>query len=314
MSLRVRPYQPADRDRWNAFVKASRNGTFLLEREYMDYHADRFVDLSLVVEDDAEWIAALPASRHDHEARSHGGLTYGGFLIDDAMSAPRMLDAFTAVVGHLADAGITKLLYKTIPWIYHRQPSEEDRYALFRLGAARVRTDVLTVVTPRARLPVQERRRRAINKAKREGIECRSTPIPEAYWDMLTTVLATRHATRPTHSFAEIKRLEASFPEQIVFYGAHLGDELLAGIVVYQTPQVAHAQYISSSEAGRERGALDWLIEWLLTDRFRDTPFFDFGISSDQNGQILNVGLAEYKEGFGGRTVVHDFFELSVGG
>ena len=33
---------------WNAFVAQSKNGTFLFDRGYMDYHSDRFTDHSLM--------------------------------------------------------------------------------------------------------------------------------------------------------------------------------------------------------------------------------------------------------------------------
>ena len=313
MSLRIRLYEATQATAWNAFVGRSRNGTFLFHRDYMDYHADRFEDASLIVESDSgEWLAILPASKHGDELRTHGGLSYGGFVISDSMSAPRMLETFTVLRAHLETASISKLLYKTIPWIYHRHPSEEDRYALFRNNARCTRTEVLTVATPRSMLPIQERRRRAIKRAIKEGIEWFCGPIPEAFWEMLSGVLHSKHGVQPVHRFDEIKLLEARFPQNILFCGARRTGELLAGVVMYQTLQVAHAQYICASEEGKDKGALDFLCERLLLERYRDTPFFDFGNSNEQLGQVLNIGLVEQKEGFGARTVVQDFYELSI--
>lgn len=40
--------------------------------------------------------------------------------------------------------------------------------------------------------------------------------------------------------------------------------------------------------------------------------YFDFGISNENNGRFLNRGLIAQKEGFGARTIVHDFYELSI--
>lgn len=34
---------------WNQFVLNSKNGTFLFDRNYMDYHSDRFEDYSLMI-------------------------------------------------------------------------------------------------------------------------------------------------------------------------------------------------------------------------------------------------------------------------
>lgn len=39
-------YTPALKAEWDAAVEASRNGTFLFRRDYLEYHADRFPDCS----------------------------------------------------------------------------------------------------------------------------------------------------------------------------------------------------------------------------------------------------------------------------
>lgn len=75
---------------------------------------------------------------------------------------------------------------------------------------------------------------------------------------------------------------------------------------------VAHAQYMASSPTGRDLGALDTLFAHLLDNVFPGKPFFDFGISNEHGGRVLNCGLIEQKEGFGARTVVHDFYEVDL--
>ena len=55
-------YTPAMADEWNRFVATSKNGTFLFFRDYMDYHADRFRDHSLMFYRDGGLFALLPAN------------------------------------------------------------------------------------------------------------------------------------------------------------------------------------------------------------------------------------------------------------
>lgn len=43
------PFTPDDHADWDDLVRRSRNGVFLFERAYMDYHADRFSDASVIV-------------------------------------------------------------------------------------------------------------------------------------------------------------------------------------------------------------------------------------------------------------------------
>ena len=49
--IEIHRYTAAYHRDWNDFVSESSNGTFLFLREYMEYHADRFTDYSLLVYD-----------------------------------------------------------------------------------------------------------------------------------------------------------------------------------------------------------------------------------------------------------------------
>ena len=52
------------------------------------------------------------------------------------------------------------------------------------------------------------------------------------------------------------------------------------------------------------------LFEYLITDLFKDKEFFDFGICNENQGMYINHGLLDWKEGFGGRTYVHKFYNI----
>ena len=60
--MKIIQYTPQLADEWDAFVKESKNGTFLLERRFMDYHSDRFSDCSLLLYEDNELVALFPAN------------------------------------------------------------------------------------------------------------------------------------------------------------------------------------------------------------------------------------------------------------
>ena len=73
----IERYTDAQAGEWNAFVRSSKNGTFLFDRGYMDYHADRFADASLMCRRDGCLYALLPANRDGDALYTHQGLTYG---------------------------------------------------------------------------------------------------------------------------------------------------------------------------------------------------------------------------------------------
>jgi hypothetical protein len=311
----VERYRDVDAATWDAFVRASRNGTFLFERGYMDYHRDRFPDHSLVVRDPGgELVAVLPAHAAGDVVASHRGLSYGGLVIGPRTKTPDVLRAFEAVLLHLQAAGFRALDYKTVPHIYHCHPAEEDRYALFLLGAELVRRDLLSVVDLGDRLPYQGRRARGVKKAQSAGVTVQPETDFAEYWDLLSAALAERHGAAPVHSLPEIQTLSERFPANIRLHTARQGGRLLAGVVTYESDRVSHAQYIAASPEGRELAALDLMFDHLLNDPGWDYAYFDFGGSHAEDGRVINAGLIDQKEGFGARAVAHDQYRIDLTG
>lgn len=314
MTIRIEPYNPSQKKIWDSFVRDSKNGTFLFLRDYMDYHRDRFVDNSLLFWNEKNrLIALLPANKEGDTLVSHGGLTYGGVITDARMKTALMLNLFEKLLTYLKRNRFTKVLYKAIPYIYHRLPASEDSYALFRLGAVLYRRDVTTTVEfPLQENLFQQRRLRAFRKAHKSGVTWTLSNDYEQFWPILEHNLWSVHRIKPVHTLDEICRLHAAFPGHIRLFGVFLDDEMIAGTVIYENDIVAHAQYIASSEQGRTNGALDLLFFNLLTEQYKDKKYFDFGISTESAGSFLNTGLVDFKEGFGGRAVTQDFYRIDL--
>jgi len=306
--LTVRPYKSSDANAWDALVQRSRNGNFLHRRSYMDYHADRFVDRSLVVERNGAAVAAFPANIQGDTVVSHGGLTYAGLITTHALRAESTIEAFEKIADHYRSLGVQMLVYKAIPHVYHTYPSDEDLYALHRLGARLKRRDVASVISLQEDFRFTDERRRSIAKAMTAGIRLQAGEDLAAFHTLLTDVLS-RHGVTPTHSLSELKLLKERFPSQIALFEARGDDTLLAGAIVYDFERVVHTQYLAASEEGRRLGALSLLLADLIGNVYATRPYFSFGISTEREGQVINSGLISQKEYFGARAVVHDFYE-----
>jgi len=292
-------------------VIVSKNGTFLLMRDYMDYHADRFLDFStLVLDRRGEPVALFPANRVDSRVVSHGGLSYGGMLSGASMTTSQSLDAFGAWLAFCKKAGIKEVLYKSIPPIYHRSPADEDKYALFYFGAELYRREVLSVVDLHCPMAPQERRRRGRAKAEKSGLRVEESTSLDSFWSILAENLASRHGVRPVHTLGEIQLLHSRFPRNIRLFGVFAGDRMCAGTLLYYALPVVHAQYIAAEAAARTDGALDLLFLTLIEAARGTARYFDFGNSNEQEGRRLNRGLADFKEGFGARAICHDFYRI----
>lgn len=313
MSFSFKKYENTDKVMWDDFLSTCKNTHFFFKRDYMEYHSDRFDDYSVIVHDEkGKVVAVLPANIKDDELHSHQGLTFGGLVVNDKMTAEIMLKVFDELKSFLKQNKVNKLIYKCIPYIYHTKPSEEDRFALFVNDARLVRRDVSSTIDLNTAIRYSKGRKWSVNKAKKEDLQIIETTDYVTFWDLLESVLEAQHGSKPVHSVDEMRKLADLFPKNIKLYFALQNDEVLSGAVIYENGGIVHTQYLANSLLGRDIGALDFLLDYLIQDKYKDKNYFDFGTSNDQQEKQLNSGLIAQKEGFGARAVVHDFYEVDI--
>lgn len=309
----IRRYSPQSADEWNRFVAESKNGVFLFDRRYMDYHSDRFCDHSLMFYVGSQLLAVLPAHVSGDTLCSHNGLTYGGLVMSPRLTVVQTMHLFRELNDYLRDEGIRHVSYKAIPWIYHRLSAEEDLYALFHECKARiVARDFATNIYLSAGLRWERVRRRGIFRAQKAGVVVERSDQYEAFWQVLADNLWNKYGVKPVHSLQEIELLHGRFPQNIQLYQAVREGEVLGGVVLYVSPQVVHAQYSSATPEGKKLGAIDLLYDQIFRD-YHDYPYFDFGRSTEHpDGSGLNENLVFQKEGYGGRGLCYDIYQYDL--
>ncbi len=310
---RIEKYNSSYYTQWNAFVKDSKNGTFLFHRDFMEYHADRFEDHSLLVFEREKLLALLPANRVGKELHSHDGLTYGGLVYGSKIKLAQVIKMLQAVLKYLHDTGFDKLYMKLVPLIYHKQPAQEQDYALFLTGAHLVRKDSLCVYGLDLKPKFSKDRNQSIRRGSAHGLKISEDNDFESFWsNILIPNMQQKHDTAPVHSLEEIISLHEKFPENIRQFNVYHEDKIVAGTTIFVTDTVAHPQYISGNADKNKLGSLDYLYQYLINDVFCDKKYFDFGPSNLQQGKRLNTSLMFWKESFGARTVVQDFYEVET--
>jgi len=303
-------------DEWNRFIADSKNGTFLLDRNYMDYHSDRFEDCSLMFVDKERTFAAFPANidRSTKTVYSHQGLTYGGLIMSHEIDAARVLDAFQQICDYYRkEYGAERIIYKPIPYIYNNLPSDEYLYALFRMNARLISRGLSTTIDLSNPIPFERSRRNALKKAVKNHLTIEESDEYAAFWEILNTVLTTRHDVTPVHSVDELRLLHDRFPDSIkLFVVRDPNGIIIAGSYIFVCGNVLHTQYMAATEESRHVGGLDFLIAHLIEKYSATCRYFDFGISTEENGTYLNKSLIYQKEGFGGRGTVYDQYEITL--
>lgn len=314
----VRSYQAAHDEAWEDLVDRSCNGTFLHTRRFLSYHGDRFLDRSMVLEDRRGQVtgvfpaAVFPAC--PEMIVSHPGLSYGGLVHDGSVRGESMIAALREIMDHYRRLGYSRLRYKAVPALYHLVPADDDLYALFRLEGRRYRSDLSAAIDLSHRGRVTQRRIRSRRTAEAAGVSTEeSWDEISGFWKILEANLAQRHDTAPVHSLREIRLLHDLFPDEIVLIVARADGILAGGTVLFAAGPVLHMQYAATTDQGRAACVTDLVMERAIDlARRRGHRFFDFGVSTPNEGWCLDEGLYEFKISFGAGGAVYDHYELDL--
>jgi hypothetical protein len=308
----IKRYTADKADEWNLFVASSKNGTFLFDRSYMDYHADRFTDHSLMFYRDEHLYALLPANEKDHTLYSHQGLTYGGVVMGMDATTVHVMEIFESMNAYLREQHIGRVVYKAVPWIYHQVPAEEPLYAMhLKCHYRLLERDVSSTIVLNHLLKWKKDRRHGLRVARDNGVKVQFSEDYDAFWLILEENLLQNHHVSPVHSLDEIKLLHGRFPKNILLMEARKEGGLLGGCVIYLTSQVVHTQYIAATPEGKRLGVVNAIIDELLRS-FPKHLYMDFGKSTETHSDILNEKLIYQKEGFGGRAICYDTYEWTL--
>jgi hypothetical protein len=313
-SYTIRKYQSSDYSLWNEFVANAKNATFLFHRDFLEYHQDRFEDFSLLIFDEKNLLKAiLPANRVGENLYSHQGLTYGGLVLQQKSKFQEVIGMMKTILQFLQNQHIVSLQLKQLPTIYHESPSDEMEYLSFILNAKLCRRDSLSVINLETDFEFTSSRAEGIRRGTDLELEWKEEQDFTSFWnEILIPNLDQKFKTKPVHSLEEITLLKSKFPNNIRQFNVYKQGKIIAGTTVFESDFVSHSQYISADDSKNTTGSLDFLHNRLITYTFRNKKYFDFGISNENQGKNINNGLLFWKEGFGARTVIQNFYEIET--
>lgn len=311
--ISIVPYQSTAVEAWDSCVSDARNGFFIFQRAYMDYHQDRFRDHSLMfVKNGQPPIAVLPANRAGDSLVTHGGLTFGGLLASARCRLGEIQEMFARVVDHMRSNGLKRLVYRTIPHIYQQSPGDEDVYALEQLGARVCDTKVSCAMKIGCGPGFRASRRREVTRARNAEVVVSQSDEIAPFMGVLNECLTDRYATTPVHSLEEMSLLHARFPENIQAWTAKINGRIAAGLMLYRDCPCTRVQYAASTAEGRACSALDLIYHHIIRNVLSAGSWLDLGASMRPGDGLLNESLMFYKESLGSRTLLYRTYVLDI--
>lgn len=322
MTITTQPYQNSDTDRWDQFVETANNGTLFHLRKFLQYHPeDRFSDHSLLFMEDDKLLAILPAAERIVEGKkhliSHPGASYGGFVFEDKLSIQACMDLALTLKAHAKAVKINNITMTLPPIIYNQRLTNYMEFALTHHGFNLPRREISSVLyledtAADTVAKFSSSSQRAVKKALQSGITVKTSHDFETFYPILEHNLESRHNVKPTHTLPELQRLGELFPDDIYLLGAYKGDQLIAGIVVFNAnKRVQLAFYISHDQRYQQHRPVNLLFHELVhkgvDEGFR---YLDFGIFTVN--MEPNLGLARFKESFGAGGIFRDTMTLDI--
>jgi len=222
-----------------------------------------------------------------------------------------MLQIFDSLKEYLKERGFKKLLCKSIPHIYHLYPSEEDLYALFINNATLIKREVSSTIEMACKMPYSRNMRRNIKKVQDNKLSVKRSYDFSTFMLLKEEQLFKKYGLKPTHTALEMEYMEGKFTDNIKLVAAEQNETMIGRVVIYENKNVIHAQYQEANELGMDLHVPSLLFDNLI-NQYSEKKYFDFGISTENNGFYLNEVLIDFKERFGARSTVYDSYELNL--
>lgn len=340
MSFAVVPFSGEWQDKWDAFVRSSRNGTIFHTRKFLAYHpADRFKDASLLILDGQTIAGVFSAAAKDGILVAHPGASYGGLVVASDTSVKETGEMLQLIVEHAKKEKFTGLsMLRLPPASLQKKYSEDQQYWLYHAGFQMTRCEMdgaidLSELTPRlaplARGQLEASRdsktgedsvllsltgkcRNMIKQAERAEITVRLSNDFAGFWPILEGVLKERHAAKPTHTLAEIQKLHELLPDGFRLLSAYQGKTMVGGIVLITIhDQALYTLYMAQEYSAQQHHPMHLLLlEAIRLGLKEKRRVLHLGVSTEDGGKKVNEGLFFFKESFGCRPVRRESWEI----
>jgi len=298
--VKIVKYTSEYKDQWNAVIKQSMNGCFLHERDFMEYHSDRFEDHSLLFFEDEVLTACFPAHVSNNVLYSHRGLTYAGLIA--IAKTESYSEYLQTLISYCNKENFYSLEIK-LPPKFHDPTFDVHFKELKNSGLEKTSESVdLFVDLTKEWLP-SSKKTAGYRNGKFEGLELIKNDDLEIFWkDLLVPQLSQRHDAKPVHTLEEIQLLKSRFPDQILQYTVAMEGNKVAGITLFDFSSVLKIQYAAANATGFDNNAMDFLyLEIIKEARDSKKQFVDLGTVNNTDTSI-NEGLLRFKKQLGGQV------------
>ncbi len=309
--IEIIKYSKEKKTEWDNFVSSANNGTFLFYRNYMEYHSDRFNDFSIMLYDKGKLSALFPFNYIKNTLFSHQGLTFGGIITNYKTDSLKFIQYFNEFSKFALNNNFKDIIYKSIPQIYKSYQGDDEHYAMFRVNAELIASNLSSVIDLSLERNISRNRKRALQKSFDNNLTTNHSEGWSDFWNIMEQNMKEKFNVKPVHSLEEIIKLNRLFPNNIKLLSCNLNNKMVGGAVIYLYKNVIKVQYAHADNTGKTLGAIDNIYNFVINN-FKDYKYLDLGTSNLENGNYINSGLLKQKSGFGAKGITFNIYKYST--
>lgn len=319
-AITVHPYTEAHRAEWDAFVERSNNGTMFHQQRFLEYHpSGKWQWHHLMFREGDRLVGVLPAGiGKDGALWSPTGASYGSIVVADE-SFERCLHIVDAFIAYATSIGLRDAYLIPPPLIYTLNYSQHVEYAmLYRKADFELHYISHAIDLKRGNAFLDHfdpTARKSIRKILREEqITIRESDDYATFHKILVENKA-RHDARPTHTLDDLLRLRERMPEKLRLNMVYLGDEPIAGSLLFLANRKVVLCFYNMLRYEYEHLRPIYLVmyetcRWAIEHGYE---WVDIGVSQDTKADdpmTPSLGLITFKERFDARGILRSTYHL----
>jgi len=318
MLLNIIKYNNSYLNIWEDFCENALFSTIYHTRKFISYHPEnRFEDESILIYEDKELVCILPCCKKGDNYFSYLGATYGGPVISKKYSKIKYMEI---IINKIFEYYDNKIEFRIANDIYFK----ESIYSLYFLLSQKnkIYTELSWYIRSDNNFidSISHKRNKNyfLKILSNKDIICNYSDNEEDYinfYNILNKNLKINHDSNPTHSLDEFLKIKNLLKDKQRLYLVKNKNDILGGVYVIKvTDQCYYTFYISRNiDLDKSDVSIIYSMYKISEDAQKENvKYIDYGITTENYGKLINVGLSDYKESsLGGISNYRYLFLLS---
>ena len=306
--ITIKKYVSKQSNQWDEFIDVSNNGTIFQKQSFINYHIDRkFIDHSLIIKNNNNVLAVLPAIIKNNVLYSHAGSSYGGLVLARGVEFSVLNDIILKLDDYCVKNKFKSIFLINSPCIYHKELDYSLDYLLQWNQFYQKELYISHAVNigqeaDLSNLLAKRKRRYLNNDDELNALKFKESSEFDVFYRILLKS-KEKFKSKPTHSLEELYQLKKIFPNEIKLLLTMKNDEVVGGSLIFFTNDSVSLIFYNTilEELRNSQISMLQLYKCMEISKQYGCKVVDFGVSHTPEAKdpmAPKLSLIRFKEQF----------------